>query len=419
MRRLVLLLVLGCSEPTPVEVDYEVQSQKPRDPAPAATDTELAQVVADNRAFAVDLYRLAAREPGNLFMSPHSLSTALAMTWAGARGATADQMGTALRFTLPADRVHVALNRLDLEMAARATAMPNPLEEQDTVPYRLEIANSTWGQDGFTWHDEFLDTLAINYGAGLNVQDFKQAPEAARASINDWVKARTTDRIAELFKPGTIDADTRLVLSNAIYFSASWDKKFDPAHTASRPFYVDGAAIDVPTMHQTSDHLNYTAGDGYRAVELKYDGHDVSLFVIEPDDLAAFEATLTGDSLVAILGAVARYEVELALPKFQFASPLDVAPLLVELGMVDAMSTSADFSGMTADDELMIDRVEHEGAVALDENGTVAAAASGVSLSPVSLPEHVIFAVDRPFLFVIREKASGAVLFIGRVVDPR
>ena len=419
MTRTIVLFAacLGCSDPHPA--DYEVRSGRPRELAPDTTPAELAEAVAGNRAFAIDLYRSAAAEGTNLVLSPHSLTIALAMTWAGSRGATADQLATAMHVTLPPERFHAALNVLDLELAQRATAEPDPPYDEQPIPFRLELANSLWGQDGVTWHDTFLDTLAIHYGAGLNVDDFVRAPAAAREAINGWIEARTNGLIPELFAPSAITNDTRLVLANAIYFSASWDKKFEAAETTLRPFFVGGTAVDVPMLHDRGEHFRYAAGADYRAVELPYDGGQLAMLVIEPDDLAAFEAALTADGLQAIVAALDRYDVDLRLPKFRIDAPIDVVPHLQALGVVDAFQPAADFSAMTDDMPLAIRRVEHRGVISVDEDGTTAAAASGAVLVPISQPESVVLDVDRPFLFAIRDRPTGAILFLGRVVDPR
>ena len=418
MRRTLALIVLalvpvGCGDSSDIP---EIRSDLSRDRSPAVTDAELGQLAEGNARFAADAYRLAsAAEPGNLFLSPHSISTALAMTYAGAAGQTATQMAAALDFTLPEEKLHAAFNALDLALAARAERASG-----DTIPFRLTTANSIWGQEGWTPQAPFLDTLAVSYGAGVRVRDFEADPEGARSDINRWVEDRTNDRIKELLAPGVISAATRLVLTNAIYFTAAWADPFDAAQTADRPFFVGGgdAQVSVPTLHQRTEY-GYAEGAGYRVAELPYDGGELSMVVIEPDDLAAFEAGLTGARLLEIAASVRTYQLELTLPKFRFEALLKLKPILQQLGMTDAFSEVADLSRIDGVGGLQITDVAHKGFVAVDERGTEAAAATAVVIGPTSVPPSASLVVDRPFVFFIRDRPTGAILFVGRVVDPR
>jgi serpin B len=408
-----VILLSSCSGSS--SASAEARSDKPRVTKPDVPESDLAQVVDGSNAFAFDLYReLLNTEDGNVIFSPYSISTALAMTYAGAAGATAAQMAGALRFTLPDDKLHAAFNALDLALADRAAQASG-----DTIPFRLTTANSIWGQDGWDFAAPFLDTLAVNYGAGLRVRDFQADPEGARAAINGWVEERTHDRIKELIKPGVVTDATRLVLTNAIYFSAAWAEPFEASETTDRPFFIGGdAQVVVPSLHQRAGH-GYAEGNGYRVAELPYDGHQLSMVVIEPDDLAAFEAGLTGPRLQEIAASVQGYELDLTLPKFRFAAPLELKPILQELGMVDAFTEAADFSRIDGTGGLQITDVVHQGFVGIDERGTEAAAATAVVIGPTSVPESATLVVDRPFVFFIRDRPTGAILFVGRVVDPR
>jgi serpin B len=409
MKRVVICLsLLGCGG-APEAGDYEVVSDLPRDTAPAGGD--VGQLAADNAAFATSLYQLVAAEPGNVFFSPYSISTALAMTFAGARGQTAAQMVDAVHLQLPPDRLHVAFNALDLELASR----------QGT----LATANSLWGLQGATWEPAFLDTLAVNYGAGLNEEDFVRDPEAARLAINGWVADHTDDRIGELLAPGTIDSETRLVLTNAIYFQASWTKSFPSSGTADRAFFIGDQEVSVPSMQQIQERYDYVERDGYRAIELPFGEQrerELTMTIIEPDDLAALDANL-GQALADVDAGLATPEathlVDLTLPKFRYRAPLGLADKLRALGMIDAFEDIADLSGLTTSERLRIADVVHEGIVGIDELGVEAAAATGVITEPVSLPPSATFTIDHPFVFVIRDRPTGAILFIGRVVDPR
>lgn len=413
-RSLALLLVISaCSDSTSIDIP-EVRSDLDRELAPNVTPTQLETLVSGNRAFAADLYGAVRSEPGNLFMSPHSISTALAMTYAGARSTTATQMAEALHFTLPEAELHAAFNKLDLELASRGEAA-----DSDTIPFQLTAANALFGQTGMELLTPFLDTLARNYGAGLRVLDFVADHEGARETINEWVEDRTNDKIEDLLPQGSITPNTRLVLANAIYFSAAWAEPFEASKTADRPFTLaSGETIDVPSLHQSA--LNrYGAGPDYRAGELAYDGGQLSMVVVVPDDLAAFEDTLDGQRLAEIVAGLSGSLLEITLPKFEFAAPLGLVPALMSLGMIDAFSPAADFSGIDGTRSLAISDVLHKGFISIDENGTEAAAATAVIIGETSVPTPATLVVDRPFLFMIVDRPTGAILFLGRVVDPR
>ena len=406
-----LLGPVGCGDSIDIP---EIKSDLARERNPDVTPAELAEMVQGNAALAADVYRLAATAGGNLFLSPHSIRAALAMTYAGAANATATQMATALRFTLPEPALHAAFNALDLALAARADGATG-----DTIPFRLTTASSIWGQAGWDFQAPFLDTLAVHYGAGLRVRDFEADPEGARADINRWVEERTNDRIKELLAKGTITDATRLVLTNAIYFSAAWADPFDASATADRVFSLGGdAQVMVPSLHQRAAY-GYAEGPGYRVAEIPYDGGQLSMVVVEPDDLAAFEAGLTGQRLADLAAQVQGYELDLTLPKFQFDAPLDLKEILRSLGMVDAFTDAADFSRLDGTRGLVLTDVVHKGFIGIDERGTEAAAATAVVAGDTSLPPSATLVVDRPFLFFIRDRPTGAILFMGRVVDPR
>jgi len=390
----------------------DIRSDKPRITSPDATPDEIAAVAAANTAFAVDLYHAVGARPGNLIFSPYSVSVALTMTYAGARGRTAAEMADVLHVGLPDDRLHGAWNALDLALESRGRGGAG----EDGGPFRLRVANSIWGQLGFDFQRPFLDTLAENYGAGLRGVDFAAAPEDARRSINAWVEDETEDRIPELLPAGVVTPDTRLVLTNAVYFNAAWKEPFDSDATRDAPFHLqDGTTASVPTMHGMTLHP-HAEGAGYQAVKLPYDGEELSMVVIVPDDLAAFEAALTADALDAILRSFSG-GVQVTLPKLDFDTDLPLGSTLQEMGMADAFSSAADFTGIAGGGGLAITDVVHKGFITVTERGTEAGAATGVVVGITSVPPTL--AVDRPFLFVIRDEATGAVLFLGRVVDPR
>ena len=273
------LLAVGCGDVAPLPSNVEqVRSPLSRVTAPAVSDTERTQFAIGQRAFALDAYRALAVREGNVVYSPHSVQVALGMTWAGARGATESQMASALRFGLPQDRLHAAFNALDLDLTRRA-ALP---VEGGGQRFRLRSANALWGQRGYPFLAPFLDTLALHYGAGMNVLDIAADPESARGRINRWVSEQTEARIPELLGAGTVRSSTTLVLTNAVYFNASWSTPFDVAQTAPGPFRtLDGATRQVPTMRRSAE-LRYAEGEGWQAVELPYVGDEVSMLVILP-----------------------------------------------------------------------------------------------------------------------------------------
>lgn len=417
-----VVLVSCTSESSPAEngpppPGLEAASSLSRDTAPDTTSEELAQLTGDNAAFGWEFYREIVKEGENLFFSPHSISVALAMTWAGARGNTETEMANALHFALGQERLHPAFNALDLELATRAEASgANP-----PLPFRLNVTNALFGEVDFTFLDLFLDTLAINYGAGLRLMDFVNEPEESRVAINAWVADKTEDRIEELIAQGIIDSATRLVLVNAIYFTASWAEPFDEANTTDDAFtLLNGTDITTPTMHGSA-LTAYADGPNYEAAEVPYDGQQLAMLLIVPDEgqFAAVENALSASTVAQIRDELTTHQVEFALPKYSFRSQIPAKEPLMSLGMVDAFDASAaDLSGMDGTDRLFIQDVVHEGFIAIDERGTEAAAATAVVVGVDSAPPAATLTVDRPFMFAIIDRPTGATLFIGRVVDP-
>jgi serpin B len=393
------------------------RSAKQRVTSPDVDTPDLDDLASGNSAFAFDLYQVLKEGADNLFYSPHSISLALAMTYAGTRGETERQMADALHFTLPQDRLHPAFNRLDLELAQRGEGA----EGKDGEGFQLHIVNAIWGQEGYEFLSEFLDVLAENYGAGLRVLDFAGAPEESRVTINDWVSDQTENRIEDLIPPDAINPLTRLVLTNAIYFNAAWAEPFEPALTEDGPFYLlDGGEATVPMMRQTAS-FGYAEGEGVQAVELPYDGGELSMVILLPNagEFDAFESALDAGRVDGIVEDLAHRQVALTMPKFEFESGFSLVDALKALGMPDAFTGAADFSGMTGDRELFIGEVVHKAFVSVDEAGTEAAAATAVMMELAAVPEEPVeVTVDRPFIFVIRDIETGVVLFVGRVVDP-
>jgi len=389
----------------------------PRQTSPEVSEADLAELVKGNSAFAFDLYQLLKEEGDNQFYSPYSISLALAMTYAGARSETEQQMADTLHFLLAQEGLHPAFNALDLELASRGEGA----EGKDGQGFRLNIVNAIWGQEGYTFLSEFLDLLTRNYGAGLRRLDFENATEKARVTINDWVSEQTEGRIEDLIPQGVIDPSTALVLTNAIYFNAAWARPFEPRLTEDGTFHLlDGGEVTVPMMRQTESYA-YVQGEGYQAVELPYDGGQISMTVLLPEsgNFETFESSLDAEQVDAILKASAQKRVALTMPKFEFESSFMLKEALSAMGMPVAFGGGADFSGMTGGRELLIDAVIHKAFVSTDEAGTEAAAATAVVMEKLGIPEEPIeFTVDRPFIFLIRDIETGAVLFVGRVIDP-
>ena len=410
--------------PTPTTTE-ELRSDRDRDNSPPATRADLRELVQGNNDFAFDLYRALSDEEGNLFYSPFSISQALAMTFAGAGGETERQMADTLQYQLPQSSLHPAFNALDQELASRGKdrrGTPNQGEPNQYI--RLNIASAVWGQHGFGFLPDFLDVLAENYGAGMRPLDFAGAPEESRARINDWVAEETGDKVKNLLRPKTIDPNTRLVLTNAIYFNASWHWPFDRRQTKMRPFHLEGGgSVDVPMMTETStDFYGYARGDGFQAVDVPYSYGEMSMTVLLPDDgeLGSLEDSLNADLLDQIMDDIEIDYVTLTMPLFKFESEFSLGETLAGMGMPDAFDRRADFSGMTGSRDLLISHVVHKAFVSVDERGTGAVASTAGVVIQVSGPskEPIPVTVNRPFIFLIRDTATGTVLFLGRVMNP-
>jgi serpin B len=394
------------------------KSNLPRITSPDASADDIRTLTDANNAFAIDLYQSLRSEDGNLIYSPYSISLALAMTYAGARGETESQMAQTLHF-LPQNELHSALNALDLELATRGEA-----QSKDETPLQLNIANAVWAEQTFPFLQEYLDLIAQNYGAGIQLADFIQQHEAVRKEINDWVSNETNDKIQNLIPEGVLDPSTKMVLANAIYFKADWMHQFNPNDTHDAPFHLlDASDVQVEMMSQSLFGIPYAQGDGYQAIELAYQGENAAMDIIVPDEgnFSEFESTLTAEKLNEILTSMQpNASIELGVPKFSFSADFDLKERLTAMGMPDAFDPErADFSGMTGGRDLYIDTVLHKAFVAVDEKGTEAAAATAVIMSPTSaMLSDVTLTIDRPFIFVIRDLPSGQILFVGRVLNP-
>ena len=416
----------GCGGKSPVDEAPDeaeedqaevVRSEMARKTSLSPSDVKLDDLVRGNSAFAFDLFGALREKDGNLFYSPHSISIALAMIYAGANEETARQMEEVLRFQLASDQLHPAFNVLDLELSSRGETSSG----QDGDGFRLNVANAIWGQKEYAFLPRFLDTLAENYGAGLRVVDFIQDPEASRQSINDWVAERTEDRIQDLIPEGLIDHLTRLVLSNAIYFKAAWRLPFDEGLTSTGTFHLlSGDCVDVPMMRQT-ETFGFARDETARvqAVELPYAGEEASMLLFLPDvgTYDPFERSLSAELVSEFSKQLMPVRIRLSVPSFEIESEFRLADTLKGMGMADAFDpASADFSGIDGTKDLYLSAVVHKAFVKVDERGTEAGAATGGTIGVTSLPPA--FTADRPFIFLIRDNATDAILFVGRVMDP-
>lgn len=413
------LVTIGCAESSATPSPWQVaRAEVQHITAPDVPQSHLTELVAGNNAFAFDLYQAIHEQPGNLFYSPYSISSALAMTYAGARGETEQQMAETLHYTLPGDELHPAFNALQQALGSRS----EKADDEGKPVFQLNVANAIWGQIGFAFRDAYLNTLAQHYAAGLQLLDFVEQPEAARAIINDWVSDATEGKIEDLVPASAIHPTTRLVLTNAIYLNALWELPFMTSQTKDAPFILlDGSQVTVPMMHRTSTYA-YAEGDGWQAIELPYMDAPVSMLVLLPAEgqFGEFERRLDAERVNVILEQLESQDVTLAMPKFTYESALDLTTTLSEMGMPAAFSNAeADFSGITGDRSLFISDVRHKAFVSIDERGTEAAAATMVEIPVSGEPETTVeMTINRPFVFLIRDNEAGTLLFVGRVVDP-
>jgi serpin B len=409
-----LLALIGCTQPVSAS---EIKSDKPRE-TPTVPQADAVNLVDGNSTFAFNLYQVLKDTDGNLFYSPYSISEALAMTYGGARGETEKQMAAALQFKLSQDKLHPAFNSLDLELAKRGQGAKGT----DDKGFRLHVVNAIWGQQDFKFLSSYLDLLSQNYGAGMRLVDYVKNAEQSRQTINQWVSDQTEGKIKDLLPEGSVNELTRLVLTNAIYFNAAWQSHFQKENTADGKFtLLNGTQVTVPMMKQTKA-FKYTEGDNYQALELPYDGNELSMIILLPeaDQFKAFESMLNSQKVKEIIQGLQSNEVNLTMPKFKVESQFGLKKALADLGMPVAFSENeADFSGMDGKKDLYISDVVHKAYVMVDENGTEAAAATGVVVGTTSMPSKIYdVTLDHPFIFFIRDIQTGAILFTGRVMNP-
>jgi serpin B len=417
MLRLLALLALiapglaACgSRASPAPQPGEVRAAAPRAPA-TVTHADAAALAAGNAQFAGRLLALLARSRPTVALSPFSISDTLAMTYAGARGRTAAEMASALDFRLPPDRLRAAFNALGQEVAAIGTGST-----------KLRIANALFGQRGTAFRRAFLRVLARDYGTGIRTMDFAASPDAARSAVNAWVSQATGGKIPQLLGSGDVNSLTRLLLADAVYLNARWESPFSADDTSPAPFHVPAGTIQVPTMHQAAS-FDYASHPGYRVLELRYRGDRLAFDILLPDPggLRSLLGRIARSGPLPLMSGLAPQRVQVALPKLMLRTHFELADALSALGMPLAFSSAADLSGIAGSPgQLSIQHVVHEAYVRVDEADTEAAAATGAVVGVTALPPlpAIQFKVDRPFVFVLRDRPTQAILFLGVVSNP-
>jgi len=399
-----LLAALGCAA-TQAEAQLgQVTGAWPEPPV---------KIVASvNTLFALDLYGQLKGQPGNLFFSPYSISTALAMTYAGARGETDRQMAATLHFPLGQQIAHEGFG-----------ALHAAIESAQGEGVQMRIANSLWPQKGYVFLPDYTALIGKNYHSPITPVDYENAPEEARKTINAWVEQKTDQKIKDLIAPGALTPDFRLVLVNAIYFKGKWADQFDARRTQPMEFHLDAnRKKSVPMMQRRGDY-GFRETEDTQILELPYDGDRLSMVVLLPKDvngLAALEEKLTRDNVAAWLSKLPKEEATVFLPKFKITwGAFDLKGPLQALGMKDAfVEKVADFSGMDGTRNLFIGFVLHKAFVEVNEEGTEAAAATGIGMTTTSVRKSYVFRADHPFVFLIRDRQTDSILFMGRVTDP-
>jgi serpin B len=362
--------------------------------------------------FAASAYRQLAQKDDNLILSPFSISTALSMLLDGARGQTAAGMAATLDQLHPGPGYHSAVAALAEELTKQANLGGN----------QLAIANGLWVQQGLPLESEFEQTIRTLYQAPLTLLDFHAHAEQARHEINSWTAQHTSGRIPELLAPRSIDAATLLVLTSAIYFHGKWSLPFDPRNTRVEPFQLgEGRTVDTKFMHQKADFL-YGETPSAQILEMKYEGTPLAFDILLPKastGLAGLQQSIKADTFSAWLGALASRKVEAAIPKFRAESAFSLRDMLSRMGMADAFAKTADFSGIDGRRDLFLGDVVHKAFVDLSEEGTEAAAATGITVHSLAVRQQTIFRADHAFAFFIRDTTSGVILFEGRLLQPK
>ncbi|MFH1586878.1 MAG: serpin family protein [Candidatus Diapherotrites archaeon] len=367
-------------------------------------------VVNANNQFALDLYSEFKDDPGNVFFSPWSITTAVSMTYEGAKGQTADEMKSVFHFS-----GNDAVRRPSF---ARVQNQINAAQSQ----YLLRSANALWAEQTYPFLEEYTALIEKYYSARVENMDFINDSEGSRETINTWVENQTNDRIQDLIPQGVITPYTRMVLTNAIYFKGTWVKEFKKENTRKGDFHVaPDKTVSADMMHLSEEEFNYAENDELQILELPYKGENLSMLILLPrgNDITSLENSLTSEKLSGLRNQMGEQEVIITLPKFKFEAKYFLSETLAQMGMPTAFDEDeADFSGMDGTDDLFISQVIHQSFVEVNEEGTEAAAATAIIVMGSSAMPQNIFTADHPFIFIIQEKETGNILFLGRVSDP-
>ena len=408
----------GCGDGTSAPGFDTASSPVQRIVDPQVPTADATTLASDNAAFAFDVYKQLVLTNTNLVFSPASISIALAMTYAGAAGTTASEMASTLHFTLPPAQLHPAFDALDLALTSRGQGKLGA----DGGPMQVNIVNALWAEKTYAFRSDFLDTLAANYGAGVNLLDFLNAPDPSRLAINVWVAGQTNNKIQDLLPQGSVDSWTKLVLTNAVYLNAAWKTPFDPNNTHDGSFtLLDGSTVTATFMGAALPGALAVQGTNFVAAALPYADDNLSLLVVVPDagQFSQVESSLDSTALATLVAGLTSQQVILSLPRFKIETGADLVDLLKAMGMTSAfISGVADFSGMDGTQNLFIGDVVHKAFIDVAEKGTEAAAATGVLMSGSGAPTGLLINADRPFLYFLRDQPTGAILFMGRVLDP-
>ncbi len=419
---LTTLLVLGCITPDKTTTTSIPQTSTTLGAEPKTTTTlaaddgkstpeGISNVVSANNKLAIDLYHELSDGDENMFFSPWSISSALSMTYEGARGKTADEMKTVL---------HIKGDD-DVRRSSFA-AVQSSINSGDNA-YSLSTANALWLQKDYPFLEDYTFTVSRYYSSTATNVDFVGETEKSRQTINAWVEEKTNEKIKDLIPKGLLDSTTRLVLTNAIYFKGSWQNQFDKALTEERDFHITADRTTKAQMMSFGkrETLNYAETGKMQLLELPYEGDSVSMLIILPkeDNLDSVESSLTEENLMEWQKSMIKQKVMVSVPKFKMKTKYSLGDNLKEMGMPTAFSNDADFSGMDGTRKLYISAVVHQGFVEVDEEGTEAAAATGVIVAGMTaMPDYKVFNADHPFIIIISEKDNGNILFMGRVTNP-